>query len=70
MKSYGKYWVRLAALTTATVFQAVGLPTSCVEFTTLLGTQALNVCGVFNCEGGQFFDFCEPTVIFYDCVGP
>ncbi|HMQ15804.1 MAG TPA: hypothetical protein PKC49_07500 [Phycisphaerae bacterium] len=70
MRVFRNVWIKVAVLASATVLQAAGLPTSCVDFGANFATASLNVCGVFNCEGGAFFDFCEPIVIFYDCLGP
>jgi hypothetical protein len=64
-----RFWLRLGILVSATVFQ-IGVPTSCIEFGTQLTLTAFDFCGVVNCEGGTFFDLCEPQIIFVDCISP
>jgi hypothetical protein len=45
------------------------LPTGCAEYYTQSVLASFNFCSVFNCEGGTFFNFCEPVALFVDCPG-
>jgi hypothetical protein len=60
-----KYWALAAVLTAGTAFQY--LPTGCANYYTALTVSAFDFCAVFNCEGGTFFNFCEPNAFFWDC---
>ncbi|MFO0837811.1 MAG: hypothetical protein U1D55_04745 [Phycisphaerae bacterium] len=48
-----------------TLFQL--LPGSCYQLVANQAVVAFDFCGVLNCEGGAFFNFCEPIVLFVDC---
>ena len=50
----------------ATVFQV--LPGTCAESILYQGLSALDFCAVLNCTGGSFFNFCNPIVLFIDCL--
>jgi len=43
------------------------LPSGCAEYYTQSVLSSFNFCSVFNCEGGTFFNFCEPVALFADC---
>lgn len=60
-------WLMLAAVG-GTAFQ-LGLYTNngCIEFPLYTGLTALNFCGIVNCDGGTFFDFCRPVALLVDC---
>ncbi len=55
----------VAIFSTATAFQL--LPGSCYQFSLLQGVAAFDFCSVLNCEGGSFFNFCEPVALLVDC---
>ncbi|TWT45210.1 hypothetical protein RAS1_16320 [Phycisphaerae bacterium RAS1] len=60
-------WLVWTALS-GTAFQ-LGYSTNngCVEFPVYFGIQSLNFCGIVNCDGGTFFDFCRPVALLLDC---
>jgi hypothetical protein len=60
-----KLWAVIAACGIGTVFQA--LPSGCAEYYTQLALTSFDVCSVLNCEGGTFFNFCQPRAILADC---
>ena len=61
-----KFWTTAAICCLGTVFQ-VGLPTSCVQFGLQTFTAAFDSCSILNCDGGVFFDLCDPIVVLVDC---
>ncbi len=60
-----RFWTAAAVLCAGTAFQY--LPTGCANYWTSLSLSSLDFCSVFNCEGGTFFDLCEPVAVFVDC---
>lgn len=60
-----KLWAALLVCAAGTVFQA--LPAGCAQYHTASLLSAFDFCSVFNCEGGTFFNFCEPFALFMDC---
>jgi hypothetical protein len=61
-----RFWVAAAILGAGTVFQA--LPArGCAQYYTQLTLTSFNFCSVFNCQGGTFFNLCEPRPILADC---
>lgn len=54
-----------ALLGAATVFQAT--PGGCARFAVVSGLTAIDFCSILNCQGGTFFDFCEPVPLLIDC---
>ncbi len=53
------------ALGAGTLFQA--LPHGCAQYYTAAALSAFNVCAVFNCTGGTYFNLCSPYALFLDC---
>lgn len=62
-----KLWAALLVCGAGTVFQ--GLPTGCAQYYTESILTGFDFCSVFNCEGGTFFNFCEPFALLMDCPG-
>jgi hypothetical protein len=60
-----KLWAAIVACGVGTVFQA--LPQGCAQYYTSLALSSFNFCSVFNCEGGTFFNFCQPFAVLMDC---
>jgi hypothetical protein len=60
-----KRWWAATLLAGALVFQA--LPSGCAEYYTNATLASFNWCSVFNCEGGAYFDLCNPFPLFFDC---
>ncbi len=54
-----------ATLGTATVLQAT--PGGCLRYGMFEAFTAVDFCAIVNCQGGTFFDFCEPIPILLDC---
>ena len=66
MSRYKKKFLAFAAtLTGGTVFQF--LPGSCAEFGAVQVLGTLDFCAVLNCQGGSFFNFCQPIAYLIDC---
>jgi hypothetical protein len=60
-----KLWAAIAILGTGTVLQV--LPRGCAQYYTQLTLTSFDFCSVFNCQGGTFFNLCEPRPILADC---
>jgi hypothetical protein len=60
-----KLWAAIVACSVGTVFQ--GIPQGCTQYYTALTLSSFDFCSVFNCEGGTFFNFCQPFAVFMDC---
>jgi hypothetical protein len=60
-----KFWLAAAVLAVGTAFQT--LPTGCAGYYTELGLSGFNFCSVFNCDGGTFFNLCQPVAVLVDC---
>jgi len=43
------------------------IPGSCEQWYFQSALTAFDFCTVFNCEGGTFFNVCEPFALFSDC---
>jgi len=54
-----------ATLGTATVLQTT--PGGCLRYGTFEALTAIDFCAIVNCQGGTFFDFCEPFPLLWDC---
>lgn len=63
-----RLWAAIVACGVGTVFQV--LPGGCAEYYTNLAVTSFNFCSVFNCEGGTFFNLCEPNRVLLDCPAP
>jgi hypothetical protein len=57
-----------AALVAGSVFQV--FPSSCYEYSAYLALSGFDTCAVLNCQGGTYFDLCEPIIILVDCPTP
>lgn len=66
LKTRRKMLALLGLCSVATVFQA--LPGSCADGLIYEGLAALDFCAILNCTGGSFFNFCNPVVLFIDCL--
>lgn len=62
-----KLWALVAVAAMGTAFQMQ--PAGCAEYWTFAGLSAFDFCSVFNCEGGAFFDLCNPVPLLVDCPG-
>jgi hypothetical protein len=60
-----KFWMAVVLCGGAMLFQ-LG-PTGCTDYMASFALESFDFCSVFNCEGGTFFNFCSPTVLFWDC---
>lgn len=62
--------VRLLLITlgVGTAFQLAMEPTGCAAFGLNFVLNSVDFCSVLNCQGGTFFDFCNPVVLFVDCL--
>jgi hypothetical protein len=60
-----KLYMLLAALSVGTALQ-VGT-NGCAEYYVAGALGAVDLCKVFNCEGGTFFNFCTPVKLLVDC---
>ncbi len=60
-----KLWAALLVCGAGTVFQS--LPGGCSQYYTQSLLSSFDFCSVFNCEGGSFFNMCEPVALFVDC---
>ncbi len=60
-----RLWAAIAVLGAGTVFQV--LPRGCAQYYTQLSLTSFNFCSVFNCQGGTFFNLCEPRPVLADC---
>lgn len=61
-----KWLALLTALALGTATQ-VGV-NGCYDFYVSAAVSAFDFCSVFNCQGGTFFDFCDPNApLFVDC---
>ena len=60
-----KWLALLVALGAGTAFQ-VGT-NGCAQYYATSSLNALDFCAVFNCQGGSFFNLCEPVPLFVDC---
>ena len=67
MRKTSKKWWGLAAIgTLGTLFQ---FPTGgCPNLLADSFLTAFDFCSVLNCQGGTFFNFCDPIVLFVDCL--
>jgi len=54
----------LAALSTGVLFQ---FDTGCTTYYAATAASAFDFCSVFNCQGGTYFNFCNPIRLFTDC---
>jgi hypothetical protein len=52
-------------LASGTVLQLA--PQGCGNYLLGWGLTSLDFCSILNCEGGTFFDFCNPVPILADC---
>ena len=60
-----KLLATVAVLGTATLFQIT--PGGCLRYSGALGLNAIDFCSIVNCQGGTFFNFCEPVPLLVDC---
>jgi hypothetical protein len=60
-----KLWAAIAVLGAGTAFQV--LPQGCAQYYTQLTLTSIDFCSIFNCQGGTFFNLCEPRPILADC---
>jgi hypothetical protein len=60
-----KLLAAVAVLGTATLFQVT--PGGCLRYGTDLGLNSIDFCSIVNCQGGTFFNFCEPVPLLVDC---
>ena len=67
MKTTSKKWWGLAAIgALGTLFQ---FPTpGCAGVGADALFAAFDFCAVLNCQGGTFFNFCDPILLFVDCL--
>ncbi len=67
MRKTSKKWWGLAAIgTLGTLFQ---FPTGgCTNLLADGFLTAFDFCSVLNCQGGTFFNFCDPIMLFVDCL--
>ena len=65
-KTSGKWWglAAIGALGTLLQFPTGGCANLGADF--LLSS--FDLCAVLNCQGGTFFNFCDPIVLFVDCL--
>ena len=59
-------WMALLATLSAGTLLQVGT-NGCAEFYGTMALGSFDFCSVFNCEGGTFFNFCEPFPLLVDC---
>ncbi len=67
-KASKKWWMLLAACSAGTLFQTAGFGGGCMQYGAQFAAQAFNVCSVLNCDTGTFFNFCNPIMMFVDCL--
>ncbi len=60
-----KLLATVAVLGTATLFQLT--PGGCGRYGAVMGLNAIDFCSIVNCQGGTFFNFCEPIPLLIDC---
>jgi hypothetical protein len=60
-----RLWATMLVLAGGTLFQV--LPSSCTNYAVAQALTSFNFCSVFNCEGGTFFDPCNPVALLVDC---
>ena len=57
----------LATCTLGTTFQFGFGGGGCAGFLASGAESAFDFCGVLNCAGGSYFNFCQPTALLVDC---
>lgn len=66
-----KFWTFAAVLGCGTVLDLVTpgiIPRGCADYMVVNLVTAFDVCSVINCDGGTYFDFCNPASPFFtDC---
>ncbi|MGE3180583.1 MAG: hypothetical protein AB7N71_03065 [Phycisphaerae bacterium] len=62
------YRILFATLGVGTALQVATEPTGCASFGLNFALGAVDFCSVLNCQGGSFFDFCDPIILFVDCL--
>jgi hypothetical protein len=60
-----KLWAAIAVLGMGILLQV--LPSGCAQYYTQLTLTSFDFCSVFNCQGGTFFNLCQPQAILADC---
>jgi hypothetical protein len=60
-----KLFAIAVVLATATALQVS--PGGCARYGAYTALTAIDFCAIFNCEGGTFFNLCEPFPLFWDC---
>lgn len=59
-----KLWA-FAVASGAVAFQF--LPSGCADYYTNAALNMFDFCSVFNCQGGTYFDLCDPVPLLRDC---
>ncbi|MBU0639724.1 MAG: hypothetical protein KKB50_12730 [Planctomycetes bacterium] len=66
-KTRKKLLALVAACAAGTVFQVGILPSGCSDYYVNMALNSFDFCSVFNCSGGDYFNFCYPVRLLADC---